>query len=260
MILKNFILILSFLLLNVEAAMSSDNQTKEPKNVYGEELKPCCFDPLTGYFRDGYCRTVKQDVGTHVICAEVTDEFLKFTLSRGNNLIQPSPQYNFPGLKHGDKWCLCALRWKEALENNVAPPVDLDATDVKALDYVSIKTLEGYSLDNKKINLDDYKWNNRVILLFADDRNNKQLRQQLKILEENPEGNNDRDIKILRVLKNSKQNQGLFNEYDVKGDFQFILIGKDGGKKLRNKAPVLLEKIYEKIDAMPMRKLEMIGD
>lgn len=153
------IIVLTLLLINPMSLQSMESQhnnkpsndnTKIEKNIYGKELKPCCYNPLTGYFRDGYCRTMRQDVGTHVICAEVTDEFLQFSRSRGNNLITPVPEYNFPGLKAGDKWCLCALRWKEALENNVAPPVDLEATDEKALEYVDLKTLEKHSIKIEK--------------------------------------------------------------------------------------------------------------
>lgn len=238
--------------------MAAELNVKNEKNVYGEELQPCCYDPLTGYFRDGYCRTMRQDVGTHVICAEVTEEFLQFSKSRGNNLISPMPEYNFPGLKAGDKWCLCALRWKEALENNVAPPIDLNATDEKALDYVGLEVLEKYSLENKKINLADYKWKNRVILLFAEDKNNEELKQQIEILKNKPEENADRDLKIFKIFKNSESNLNLFEEYKVKGNFKFILIGKDGGEKLRSKKLITLEELYKTIDAMPMRKVESL--
>ena len=145
--LRKLFLVLFIILISI----NSMAMAKEPKkqNIYGEELQPCCFEPLTGYFRDGFCRTVKEDVGTHVICAEVTEEFLNFTLTRGNNLISPAPQFSFPGLKPGDKWCLCALRWKEALQNNVAPPVYLDATDIKALDYVTLEQLESNSINKE---------------------------------------------------------------------------------------------------------------
>jgi hypothetical protein len=97
-------------------------------NVSGTALVACSFDPLTGYFRDGCCQTDEQDHGTHVICARVTAEFLNYSLSRGNDLMTPRPDYRFAGLKPGDRWCLCALRWKEALEAGVAPPVHLEAT------------------------------------------------------------------------------------------------------------------------------------
>ncbi|TAE15594.1 MAG: DUF2237 domain-containing protein [Bacteroidetes bacterium] len=112
------------------------------KNVLGTALECCCTNPMTGFFRDGFCKTNQFDEGRHVICAIITQEFLEFTLSRGNNLITPNPAYNFPGLKAGDKWCLCALRWKEAYEAGVAPPVVLACTHEKALEYVSLAMLQ----------------------------------------------------------------------------------------------------------------------
>ena len=116
------------------------------KNVYGEPLQPCCFNPLTGFFRDGHCHTGAQDRGLHIICVQVTDEFLEFSASRGNDLITPMPAYNFPGLKDGDCWCLCILRWKEALEAGVAPRVKLSATHISALEYVNLSQLEAMAL------------------------------------------------------------------------------------------------------------------
>ena len=110
-------------------------------NVLGTALQSCCFDPKTGYYRDGYCKTGAEDIGTHVVCAIMTDPFLKFTLSRANNLITPIPYYQFPGLKAGDKWCLCVSRWKEAYLEDVAPPVILEATHEKALEYVTFDML-----------------------------------------------------------------------------------------------------------------------
>ena len=111
------------------------------KNIFGEPLKSCCKNPLTGYFRDGYCKTNKSDYGSHTVCVEITNEFLIFSKSRGNDLITPNPIYNFPGLKAGDKWCLCALRWQEAFESGCAPKVELEATDEKALKYIKINDL-----------------------------------------------------------------------------------------------------------------------
>lgn len=101
---------------------------------------------MTGFYRDGHCRTGKEDVGTHVICAEVSREFLEYSLGRGNDLITPRPHWNFPGLQPGDKWCLCALRWREAWEAGIAPKVDLSATHIKALEYVPLEVLEMYAL------------------------------------------------------------------------------------------------------------------
>lgn len=115
-------------------------------NVLGAELQACSFDPLTGFYRDGCCRTDANDRGSHVICARVTADFLAFSMTRGNDLITPRPEYRFAGLKPGDRWCLCALRWKEALEAGVAPPVHLEATHQKALDYVSLEDLKSHAL------------------------------------------------------------------------------------------------------------------
>ncbi|MEO0506356.1 MAG: DUF2237 domain-containing protein [Bacteroidota bacterium] len=111
------------------------------KNVLGTELKACCFEPKTGYYRDGYCKTGAEDIGTHVVCAIMTDEFLRFTRNRGNDLITPLPYFQFPGLKAGDKWCLCVSRWKEAFIEGLAPPVILEGTHAKALDFVSFESL-----------------------------------------------------------------------------------------------------------------------
>lgn len=111
-------------------------------NVLGQPLLPCSYDPLTGYLRDGCCNTREDDTGSHVICARVTAEFLQFSLARGNDLITPRPQWRFPGLRPGDRWCLCALRWKEAFEAGVAPPVVLESTHLRALDFVSLEQLQ----------------------------------------------------------------------------------------------------------------------
>lgn len=111
------------------------------KNVFGEELIPCCYNPVTGYFRDGFCRTDESDRGSHVVCAIITNEFLEFSKQAGNDLSTPRPVFSFPGLKAGDQWCLCALRWKEAYENGKAPMVILEASAEEALRYVEIGQL-----------------------------------------------------------------------------------------------------------------------
>jgi uncharacterized protein (DUF2237 family) len=111
------------------------------KNVFGETLKSCCNNPITGYFRDGFCRTDESDFGKHTVCAIINNEFLEFSKLKGNDLSTPQEQYLFPGLKKGDKWCLCVLRWKEALEAGCAPKVDLESTNEKALKYVSLDDL-----------------------------------------------------------------------------------------------------------------------
>jgi hypothetical protein len=110
-------------------------------NVLGTPLVPCSYDPLTGYFRDGCCNTDEQDQGSHVICAVMTQEFLDFSLEEGNDLITPRPEYRFKGLKAGDRWCLCALRWRHAFEAGVAPKVILDCTHSRALDHVTLDQL-----------------------------------------------------------------------------------------------------------------------
>ena len=110
-------------------------------NVLGEPLVPCSFDPLTGFFRDGCCKTGVDDVGTHVICAVMTEEFLAFSASRGNDLSTAIPEYGFPGLQEGDQWCLCALRWKEAYLAGAAPMVVLESTDHHALDIIPLEVL-----------------------------------------------------------------------------------------------------------------------
>ena len=109
------------------------------KNVLGKSLEILGTKPMTGFYRDGYCRTGKDDTGTHVVAASVTKEFLAFSKSRGNDLMTANPSSNFPGLKPGDRWCLCGLRWKEALDAGVAPPVLLEATHEKALEFISIE-------------------------------------------------------------------------------------------------------------------------
>lgn len=120
-------------------------KTITAQNVFGKPLIACCTDPMTGYFRDGYCRTASSDQGTHVICAIMTEEFLSFTKKRGNDLSTPIPHWNFPGLKVGDGWCLCILRWLEAEKAGVAPRIKLDATDLRALDYTTLELLETYA-------------------------------------------------------------------------------------------------------------------
>lgn len=114
---------------------------KSVNNVFGTPLQICGLSPLTGFKRDGICRTSDQDLGIHGVCSVVTKEFLKFTKSRGNDLSTPNPSYGFPGLKPGDRWCLCASRWREALDHGAAPPVVLSATSETVLDHVSMNDL-----------------------------------------------------------------------------------------------------------------------
>jgi len=118
-----------------------------PRNVLGGALESCCTSPITGFYRTGRCDTGPQDVGLHVVCARVTAEFLAFSHAKGNDLGTPVPEAGFPGLDPGDKWCLCAARWKEALRAGVAPPVVLAATHEKALEVVSLGDLKRHALD-----------------------------------------------------------------------------------------------------------------
>jgi uncharacterized protein (DUF2237 family) len=115
-------------------------------NLDSEELKVCGLDPMTGFFRDGFCKTDETDSGTHTVCAKVTDEFLQYTKNKGNDLI--TPRGSFKGLKSGDKWCLCSIRWDEANKDGKAPPVDLKATNKKTLEYVSLNELRKKQIRN----------------------------------------------------------------------------------------------------------------
>uniref|UniRef100_UPI004049F4F6 DUF2237 family protein n=1 Tax=Flavobacterium sp. TaxID=239 RepID=UPI004049F4F6 len=128
----------------VEKSKTAKTKTMKSnqKNVLGIDLIVASIDPLTGFFRTGFCETDSSDRGVHVVAAVVTDAFLKYSLSKGNDLISPYPPSGFPGLKAGDVWCLCALRWKEALKAGFAPPVILEATNRKALEFVSMEELK----------------------------------------------------------------------------------------------------------------------
>lgn len=121
----------------------------KPKNVLGGELKSCCTDPMTGFYRDGYCRTGADDTGRHTVCIRATDEFLEFSKMVGNDLSTPMPQYAFPGVKDGDKWCLCVLRWREAFEAGMAPQVILEACHESVLKIVSLEDLQQYAEEGK---------------------------------------------------------------------------------------------------------------
>ncbi|MFC3095194.1 DUF2237 domain-containing protein [Alteromonas sediminis] len=118
-------------------------------NVFGKPLMLCCGN--TGFTREGFCYVPESDIGNHSVCAIMTHDFLQFSYSRGNNLITPVPEYSFPGLKAGDKWCLCASRWWEAYQAGVAPLVDLNATHVKALDIIPLAILEQYAAEPHQV-------------------------------------------------------------------------------------------------------------
>jgi uncharacterized protein (DUF2237 family) len=116
-------------------------------NVLGGRLEPCSVEPRTGFFRDGCCNTGPDDLGLHVVCARMTTKFLAFSAERGNDLSTPQPEVGFPGLKPGDRWCLCAGRWREALDAGVAPPVVLSATHEEALAVVALDDLKHHAID-----------------------------------------------------------------------------------------------------------------
>lgn len=119
----------------------------EPVNVLGEPLQTCSDSPVTGFFRDGCCNTGDQDSGSHTVCVQVTQEFLEFTRFRGNDLSTPMPEFDFPGLQPGDRWCLCASRWLEAHDNNMAPRVVLQGTHRRALETVPLDLLRKFAVD-----------------------------------------------------------------------------------------------------------------
>jgi len=114
---------------------------KNPLNVYGKPIEPCSHDPLTGFYRDGCCTTGSEDVGMHTVCIVADDEFLEFSKKRGNDLSTPHPEYMFPGVQNNQKWCLCALRWKEAYDAGFAPNVILEATNQDVLNYIPFEIL-----------------------------------------------------------------------------------------------------------------------
>ena len=133
----------------VDAVMrdGSEGPQRPQRNVLGEALRECSQRPVTGFFRTGCCETSAADVGAHVVCAEMTADFLLFSKSRGNDLSTPVPDFGFPGLKPGDRWCLCAARWREAFDAGAAPRVVLAATHERALEYVALDDLKRYALD-----------------------------------------------------------------------------------------------------------------
>lgn len=117
-------------------------------NVLGGELQCCCQSPMTGFYRDGFCKTGPGDTGLHTVCVEATAEFLAFSREQGNDLSTPVPEWDFPGLVPGDRWCLCVSRWKDALDAGMAPPVLLAATHVSALEFVDLDDLKQHAVDD----------------------------------------------------------------------------------------------------------------
>ena len=120
---------------------------KKQLNLFNEIIEECSCEPLTGFFRTGCCDTSDQDLGSHTVCALMTEDFLKFSMSQGNDLSTPVPQYNFPGLKEGDRWCLCANRWLEAYEANSAPKIVAKATNIKALEIIPMEIIKRFAID-----------------------------------------------------------------------------------------------------------------
>lgn len=119
-----------------------------PKNVLGTELQPCCLEPVTGFFRDGYCRTGVDDLGVHIVCAVMTEEFLDFSKRMGNDLTTPIPEYEFRGLQPGDRWCLCVSRWVEAWQAGKAPPVILESTHLAAIEFTDLEELKRHAVSS----------------------------------------------------------------------------------------------------------------
>ena len=123
------------------------SSVEKQKNVFGEEIETCCESPITGFFRDGFCHTDDTDKGVHTICVSMTEDFLEFSKSKGNDLSTPRPEFNFPGLKEGDGWCLCAERWVEAYEVSMAPKLYIKRTNLRTLDIVPLEILKKFAID-----------------------------------------------------------------------------------------------------------------
>ena len=127
--------------------MKAEGLPQSQQNVFGEPIELCCNDPLTGFYRDGYCNTGPNDLGTHTVCALMTDEFLEYSAAAGNDLSTPRPEFNFPGLVAGNRWCLCAMRWEQAHRAGKAPKLYLKATNIVTLRAIPLEILKPYALD-----------------------------------------------------------------------------------------------------------------
>ena len=123
------------------------NSEVKQKNVFGEEIESCCENPITGFFRDGFCHTDERDEGIHTGCVSMTNDFLEFSKARGNDLSTPRPEFNFPCVKEGDSWCLCAERWAEAYEADMAPMLYIKKTNIRTLDIVPLELLKKFAID-----------------------------------------------------------------------------------------------------------------
>ena len=122
------------------------------KNIFNEDIEECCTNPITGFYRDGFCNTDQLDLGTHTVCTLITNDFLEFSKSMGNDLITAVPEYNFSGLKPGDRWCLCADRWIEALNHNIAPNIILESTHIKMLEKIDFNILKKFGIEYMNLN------------------------------------------------------------------------------------------------------------
>ena len=127
--------------------MKAEGLPQSQQNVFGEPIELCCNDPLTGFYRDGHCNTGPSDLGTHTVCALMTDEFLEYSAAAGNDLSTPRPEFNFPGLVAGNRWCLCAMRWEQAHRAGKAPKLYLKATNIVTLRAIPLEILKPYALD-----------------------------------------------------------------------------------------------------------------
>ena len=123
------------------------SSVEKQKNVFGEEIETCCESPITGFFRDGFCHTDDTDEGVHTVCVSMNEDFLEFSKSKGNDLSTPRPEFNFPGLKEGEGWCLCAERWVEAYEVSMAPKLYIKRTNLRTLDIVPLEILKKFAID-----------------------------------------------------------------------------------------------------------------
>ena len=127
--------------------MKAEGLPQSQQNVFGEPIELCCNDPLTGFYRDGHCNTGPNDLGAHTVCALMTDEFLEYSATAGNDLSTPRPEFNFPGLVAGNRWCLCAMRWEQAHRAGKAPKLYLKATNIVTLRAIPLEILKPYALD-----------------------------------------------------------------------------------------------------------------
>ena len=201
--------------------LSNSIPENQSLSVLGRKLSVCSQSPLTGFYRDGYCKTGIEDKGNHSVCAVMTDKFLNYMKQNGNDLITPNKYYNFPGLKSGDKWCLCASRWFEAKNNGIVTKVDLDATHERSTDVV------------RNFNL---TWKKRAILCSKTFFNN-----QASVL--NSDQSSTKDLRLVLLL--SRNVNGC------------QLLGLDGGTKLQSNKFFNMELLKRTINMMPMRKDEI---